>query len=49
MQQWQGNLNLNKISKLEKSQMLVLGLQADMKPEEKDDFEIELKSSLFWI
>ena len=46
MQQWQGNLNLNKISKLEKSQMLVLGLQADMKPEEKDDFE---KWGVSWV
>lgn len=39
MQQWQGNLNANKISKLNKSQILVLGLQADMKPNEKNEFE----------
>ena len=39
MQQWQGNLNNNKVSGLEKDHTLILGLQADMKTYEKDDFE----------
>ena len=39
MQQWQGNLNNNNLSKIDKSKALPLILQADMKPHEKNDFE----------
>lgn len=41
MQQWQGNLDATKMSKLKKSQTRSLILQADMKTDEKNFFEGE--------